>query len=57
MIITDFNEMSIGDLEKVSQGLPISFVIEDGKITMSAASFKNLCRPETVIARTKRKKK
>ncbi len=32
-------------------------LIEDGKITMSAASFKNLCRPETVIARTKRKKK
>lgn len=33
MIITDFNEMSIGDLEKISQGLTISFVIEDGKIT------------------------
>lgn len=30
MIITDF---SIGDLEKISEGLPISFVIEDGKIT------------------------
>lgn len=33
MIITDFNEMPIGDLEKISQGLLISFVIEDGKIT------------------------
>lgn len=33
MIITDFNEMPIGDLKKISQGLPISFVIEDGKIT------------------------
>lgn len=33
MIITNFNEMSVGDLEKISQGLPISFVIENGKIT------------------------
>lgn len=33
MIVTDFNKMPIGDLEKISQGLPISFVIEDGKIT------------------------
>ena len=33
MIITDFNQMSVGDLEKISEGLPISFVIEDGKIT------------------------
>lgn len=33
MIITDFNKMPVRDLEKISQGLPISFVIEDGKIT------------------------
>lgn len=33
MIITDFNQMSVGDLKKISEGLPISFVIEDGKIT------------------------
>lgn len=33
MIIADFNQMPVGDLEKISEGLPISFVIEDGKIT------------------------
>ena len=33
MVVAGFNEMPVGDLEKISQGLPISFVIEDGKIT------------------------
>lgn len=33
MIITDFNEMPIGDLQKIAEGLPMSFVIENGKIT------------------------
>lgn len=33
MIITDFNEMSIGDLQKIAEGLPMSFIIEDGRIS------------------------
>ena len=45
----------------ISEGYPMMHVyrhlIEDGKITMSAASFKNLCRPETVIARRLKKKR
>ncbi|MGI6656279.1 MAG: hypothetical protein ACOX5Z_05570 [Desulfobulbus sp.] len=45
----------------LSDGYPMIHVyrhlIAEGKITMSAASFKNLCRPETVIARKRRKKK
>lgn len=55
----------IANIEEIkimlSEGYPMMHVyrhlISEGKITMSAASFKNLCRPETVIARTKRKKK
>lgn len=31
-------------------------LIEEGKITMSETSFKNLCRPDTVRARKERKK-
>lgn len=33
MIITDFNEMPIRDLQKVAEGLPMSFVINNGRIS------------------------
>ena len=32
MIITDFNEMSICEIEAINKGLGIEFLINDGKI-------------------------
>ena len=55
----------IANIEEIEQmlndGYPMIHVyrhlIKEGKITMSVASFKNLCRPETVIARRLKKKR